>query len=233
LNNLLEEIKTNLIAGRIDQEDEGFEGDMVGKPGVVELVKSALERDIPAVDIISESLNPGMEEVGRLYEEGEYLTPDMLASAECIKQAMPLLNPQLIGGQVPRKGMFLICTVQGDLHDIGKDIVATMLMGAGYEIVDMGADVSADTVVENLIKTKAPYLGLSALLTSTMVHMEEIISRISQQGLRDKVKILIGGAPVSSEFAESIGADSYCEDAFEAIHKLNSFNREGDKNAAT
>jgi 5-methyltetrahydrofolate--homocysteine methyltransferase len=222
MNDLLEQIKLNLIAGRVDKEDEGFDGNMTGLPGVKELVESALNKDIPAVDIFTKSLNPGMQEVGRLYEEGEYLTPDMLAASECIKQAMPLLKPHLIGEQARSKGKFLICTVQGDLHDIGKDIVATMLMGAGYEIIDMGTDVSADKVVETLIKTKAPYLGLSALLTSTMFHMEKIIAEITKKGLRNNVKILIGGAPVTNAFAEKIGADYYCQDAFDAINKLNS-----------
>ncbi len=231
MNDLLEQIKHNLIAGRIDKEDEGFDGTMAGLPGVVELVELALNKNIPAVDIVTKSLNPGMQEVGRLYEEGEYLTPDMLAASECIKQAMPILKPQLIGEQARSKGKFLICTVQGDLHDIGKDIVATMLMGAGYDIIDMGTDVSAGTVVETLIKTKASYLGLSALLTSTMFRMEEIIAEISKEGLRNNVKILIGGAPVTNAFAEKIGADHYCQDAFDAVNKLKSFKKEDGLNA--
>ena len=223
MNNLLEKIKINLVSGRIDKEDEEFDGDMKGLPGVTELVEEALSRGVSAYDILTKSLNPGMEEVGRLYEEGKYLTPDMLAAAECIKQAMSILNPFLVDEKARTNGKFLICTVRGDLHDIGKNIVATMLMGAGYEIIDMGTDVSADTVVEMLKKTKAQYLGLSALLTSTMNYMEDIVSKIKEQGLRQKVKILIGGAPVNRSFADKIGADVYCVDAFDAINKLDSF----------
>ena len=231
MNDLLKKIKDNLIDGRVDKEDEGFDGTMAGLPGVTELVELALEQNITAVDIIMKSLDPGMEEVGRLYEEGKYLTPDMLAAAECIKQTMPILNPQLIYEQAKSNGKFLICTVQGDFHNIGKDIVATMLMGAGYEIIDMGTDVSADTVVETLIKTKASYLGLSALLTYTMFRMEEIIKKVTDEGLRKKVKILIGGAPVNNGFAEKIGADFYCDDAFDAINKLKRFHKEDNSDA--
>jgi 5-methyltetrahydrofolate--homocysteine methyltransferase len=223
VNELLEEIKDNLVAGRIDNRDEGFDGNMRGVPGVTELVASALEKNFFAVDIITKSLNPGMEEVGRLYESGEYLTPDMLASAECIKQTMPILGPHMLSEHLPTKGKFLICTVKGDLHDIGKDIVATMLMGAGYDVIDLGTDVSAAAVVRKLAETEAPYLGLSALLTSTMGHMQEIIVKIKEEGLRDRVKVLVGGAPVNTDFAAKIGADFYCEDAFDAINKLNSF----------
>ncbi len=227
----MEQIKENLIAGRIDKEDEGFDGTMAGSPGVTELVETALKQEISAVDIMTKSLNPGMEEVGRLYEKGEYLTPDMLAAAECVKKALSILNPLLVREQARNNGRFLICTVQGDLHDIGKNIVSTLLMGAGYEVIDMGTDVPADRVVETLKKTKASYLGLSALLTSTMVHMEEIIAKIEKQGLRKNVKILIGGAPVNEAYAKKIGADDYCVNGFDAIDTLNSFQKKDDSDA--
>jgi 5-methyltetrahydrofolate--homocysteine methyltransferase len=221
MNNLLERIKLSIIAGHINKEDDGFDGTMTGLPGVTELVHQALEQKLPAVDIMTESLSAAMEEVGRLYEAGEYWIPDMLASAECVKRAMSMLNPLLVSEKVKNKGKFLICTVRGDLHDIGKNIVATMLMGAGYDVIDLGKDVSADTIVQTLIQTKALYLGLSALLTSTMVYMEEIIDSIAKEELRNKVKILIGGAPVDDAYARKIGADFYCVDAFDAIRKLN------------
>lgn len=225
MSNLLEQIKRSIIAGHVDKEDDGFDGNMAGLPGVTELVESALEQKIPAVDIMTKSLSAGMDEVGRLYEAGEYWIPDMLAAAECVKRAMSFLKPLLVREKVRNKGSFLICTVHGDIHDIGKNIVATMLMGAGYDVVDMGKDVPADTVVEMLAKTKAPYLGLSALLTSTMVNMEKVILRITEEGLRGSVTIFIGGAPVDDAYAEKIGADFYCVDAFDAIKKLNSLRK--------
>jgi 5-methyltetrahydrofolate--homocysteine methyltransferase len=162
-----------------------------------------------------------MEEVGKLYESGEYLIPDMLASAECVSEVMDMLESKLVGEDVESKGQFVIATVEGDLHDIGKNIVTTMLKGAGFEVRDLGSGVKADKIVQAVKETDAQYVGLSALLTTTMGHMQEVIDGLKKEGLRDKVKVLIGGAPVSEEFAQKIGADYYCEDAFDAIGKLN------------
>ncbi len=220
MSNVLEELNKNLIAGRIDSEDEGFDGTMEGQPGVMELVQKALDEGISPKEILSNSLNPGMEEVGRLYESGEYLIPDMLASAECVSAAMEILEPMMIGGEVESKGKFVLATVEGDLHDIGKNIVATMLKGSGYEVQDLGIGVKTDKIIQAVKDSNANYLGLSALLTTTMGHMEEAIKALEEHKLRDKVKVLIGGAPVSEDFAKKIGADYYCEDAFDAVSKL-------------
>jgi 5-methyltetrahydrofolate--homocysteine methyltransferase len=133
---------------------------------------------------------------------------------------MDLLSPQLLKAGVESKGKFIICTVKGDLHDIGKNIVSIMLKGAGYEVIDLGADVSNDRIIEAVKEYRAPYLGLSALLTTTMRVMEDVINELKKVGLRENLKILIGGAPTSKEFADQIGADSYCKDAFEAIDFL-------------
>jgi 5-methyltetrahydrofolate--homocysteine methyltransferase len=220
MSEILEEIKKNLIAGRVDCEDEGFDGTMEGQPGVTELVKKALDEGVPAKDILTKGLNPGMEEVGGLYESGEYLIPDMLASAECVSEVMDMLESKLVGEEVENKGQFVIATVEGDLHDIGKNIVSTMLKGSGFRVHDLGTGVKADKIVQTMKETGAEYLGLSALLTTTMGHMQEVIDALKNEGIRDKVKVLIGGAPVSQEFAKKIGADYYCDDAFEAIEKL-------------
>ena len=225
MNALLGQIKDNLIWGRVDSRDEGFDGDMVGTPGVKELVEEAIAKKIPATDIITNCLNAGMEEVGRLYEEGEYLTPDMLASAECVNEAMTLLEPLLKEEGVERGDRFVIATVEEDLHDIGKNIVATLLKGAGYDVKDLGTAVPADRIVEAVKENDAPYLGLSALLTTTMGHMDEVMKKLEEAGLRGKVKVFIGGAPISSRFAEEIGADYYCTDAFEALEKLRKIDR--------
>lgn len=222
MSEILEKIKKNIIEGRLDSEDEGFDGDMAGQPGVKELIPQALEEKVPPRDIVTQALNSGMEEVGKLYDKQEYLIPDMLAAAECVSEAMDILEPHLVKDDVPSMGKFVVATVEGDLHDIGKNIVATLLKGSGYEVEDLGTGVPADKIVAAVEKNGAQYIGLSALLTTTMGHMQEVIEILKEKGLRDKVKVFLGGAPVSSEFAEKIGADFYCEDAFEAIEKLHS-----------
>lgn len=220
MSDILEQIKKNLVDGRVDSEDEGFDGDMAGQPGVKELVQKAIEEGVSPVDMLTKSLNAGMEEVGRLYESGEYLIPDMLASAECVNEAMAVLKPLLVDADIQSKGKFVIATVEGDLHDIGKNIVATLLQGGGFEVEDLGTSVSADKIVQAVREKNAQFVGLSALLTTTMDHMGEVVDKLAEAGLRDQVKVLIGGAPVSAEFARKIGADFYCEDAFDAIGKL-------------
>ncbi len=220
MDDILEKIKMNVISGRIDKEDEGFEGDMAGKPGVIELVNQAVEKKINPADILVKAINPGMDEVGRKYESGEYLIPDMLAAAECVGEAMKILEPLLLDKDIESRGKFIIATVEGDLHDIGKNIVATMLKGSGFEVHDLGTGISAEKIVEAVKRDKPEYLGLSALLTTTMGHMQEVIELLEKEGLKGRVKVLVGGAPVSEEFAKKIGADFYCEDAFDAIDKL-------------
>ncbi len=224
MHHILTEIRENLIAGRIDKHDEGFSGDMVGQPGVLELVQTAIDQDISPNAILNTSLNPGMEEVGRRYESGEYLIPDMLASAECISEAMDLLEPYLSNGAFDGNETFIIATVEGDLHDIGKNIVATLLRGSGFSVEDLGTDVTAGTIVEAVNDLEAPYLGLSALLTTTMQYMGNVIEHLQDSGLRDEVKVFIGGAPVSEQFARKIGADYYCEDAFQAVKHIKQVN---------
>lgn len=220
MSDILDKIKENLIAGRVDSQDEGFSGDMEGQPGVIELVEEAIDKKISASDILTRSLNPGMEEVGQLYEKGEYLIPDMLASAECVGEAMDVLKPLLVKENVEKSKKFVIATVEGDLHDIGKNIVATLLQGSGFDVIDVGTGVKAEKIVDKVKETNAQYLGLSSLLTTTMGRMKEVIEKLEEEKIREKVKVVIGGAPVSEEFAQKIGADYYCEDAFDAIEKL-------------
>lgn len=219
-NNLIKKIAFNVIQGRLEAEDEGFEEGMEGQPAVTELLKEALDQGVDAKLILAESLTGAMEAVGRKFEAGEYLIPDMLASAECVGAAMDMLGPHLTQSGVQSKGKVVIATVAGDLHDIGKNIVSTMMKGAGYEVVDLGTDVSGDRIVEELETSGANYLGLSALLTTTMRQMERVIKKLEEKGVRNNIKVLIGGAPTSKEFAEQIGADAYCGDAFEAIDTL-------------
>jgi 5-methyltetrahydrofolate--homocysteine methyltransferase len=217
---ILERIAFNVIQGRVEAEDEGFDEGLDGQPAVTELVEEALTRGIDSKSVVLDGLTKAMEVVGEKFEGEEYLIPDMLASAECVGAAMDMLSPHLVQAGVESKGRFVIATVAGDLHDIGKNIVAIMLKGAGYEVVDLGADVPTEAITEAVKEHQAPFLGLSALLTTTMRIMEEVVGRLEEEGLRDKVKVLIGGAPTSQEFADKIGADVYCKDAFQAIDAL-------------
>jgi 5-methyltetrahydrofolate--homocysteine methyltransferase len=226
VDELLIEIRTNVILGRVDESDEGYDGDRIGQPGVSELVNEALDNGVPVKRVLSEALSDAMEVVGKKYETREYLIPDMLASAECVGTAMDILEPQLVDAGVDSKGRCVIATVEGDLHDIGKNIVATLIKGAGYEIIDLGTSVPADRIVEVVRDKQAQFLGLSALLSTTMTKMPVVMEQLQAAGVRGDVSVLVGGAPVSASFAEQIGADAYCRDAFEAVDTLERLQRE-------
>ncbi|MEA3241193.1 MAG: corrinoid protein [Pseudomonadota bacterium] len=225
-NELLEKIALNVVHGRVEAEDEGFDQGMEGQPGVTELVTEALKQDVDPKRILMESLTNSMKEVGEKFEKNEYLIPDMLASAECVGVAMDMLSPYLVKAGVKSKGKFVIATVKDDLHDIGKNIVAIMLKGAGYDVVDLKTDVSTERIIKAVKENNASYLGLSALLTTTMRNMEDVIKELKKEGLRDKVKVLIGGAPISQEFADQIGADAYGKDAFQTLEIMKKYEQE-------
>lgn len=216
-------LKENVIQGRKTQDDEGIDEDLSGSPGVLELTQSALDQTIPLEAIISQGLTAGMQVVGEKFASKEYFIPDMLASADAVGAAMDILKPHLEGANVATKGKFAIATVKGDIHDIGKNIVAILLKGAGYEVEDLGIDVPTEKIVEYVKESNPDYLGLSALLTTTMVSMGEVLQALKEAGVRDKVKVLIGGAAVSEEYAQEIGADAYCVDGFDAVKALDSF----------
>ena len=221
---IIEQIKENVIQGRVTSEDEGIEEGSAGQPGVTELVEEALESGADVSDIINKGLTASMEVVGQKFEEEEYYIPDMLAAAESVGAAMEILKPHLARSGVKPKGKILVATVKGDLHDIGKNIVSILLRGAGYMVIDLGHDVETADIVKAVREEKPDYLGLSALLTSTMVNMEDTIKALEENGLRDSVKIIIGGAPVSQEYAESIGADGYGADGFHAVAVIEALN---------
>ena len=216
-------IKDNVIQGRKMQKDVGIDDTFAGTPGVVELVQQALEKNISPQVIIAEGLTAGMQVVGEKFSTKEYFIPDMLASAEAVGAAMDIMKPVLESANVETKGKFAIATVKGDIHDIGKNIVAILLKGAGYEVHDLGVDVPAEKVVEFVSEEKPGYLGLSALLTTTMTEMGVVIKALEENKLRSSVKVLIGGAAVSEEFAQEIGADAYCVDAFDAVRVLEGY----------
>lgn len=224
-NDIIERIKQNVIQGRMDKEDEGFNGGMVSQPGVKELVQQALDESVDPRRIVVAGLTEAMKIVGDKFEAKEYFIPDMLASAETVGAAMDILAPYLAKSGVASKGKVLMATVKGDLHDIGKNIVTIILKGAGYEVKDLGADVGPEAIVASVREEKPDLLGLSALLTTTMVAMKETIDSLAQAGLRDRVKVIIGGAPTSVEFAAEIGADGYGADAFHAVRVVEELRR--------
>lgn len=222
--NLIDLIRENVIQGRITEDDEGLEEGMVGQPAVTELITEALAQNIDVRAIINEGLTRGMDIVGQKFEAGDYYIPDMLASAEAVGVAMEMLGPHLAESGIKSKGKILIATVKGDLHDIGKNIVSILLRGAGYTVIDLGNDIDPETIVDAVKEEKPEFLGLSALLTSTMMHMEDTVRALADNGIRDSVKVIIGGAPVSEEFARRIGADGYGADGFQAVALVESLN---------
>jgi len=180
-------------------------------------VRDALKRGIAPGRILDDGLIPAMRVVGDQFERGELYIPEMLVAARAMQAGLAVLKPHLSQAGVKAKGKMVIGTAQGDLHDIGKNLVAMMLEGAGFEVVDLGIDVSADRFVE-AVRDHAPQLvGISALLTTTMGTMKSVVKSIESSGLRDKVKIMVGGAPVTEAFSRRIGADGYAPDAGRAV----------------
>ncbi len=213
---LIAQIQKNILEARETSEDAGFSGDLEGTPGVSELVEQALQQGVEANELITDALTAGLTSVGQLFQEGELFLPEMLLASQTVVAAMNSLKDRLGKDSIEQKGRIVLATVEGDIHDIGKNIVCLVLQGAGYEVIDLGVDVKTDSIVEALKESGANILCLSALLTSTMVNMREVINQLKETGIRDNVIVMVGGAPVSSEFAVEIGADHYGKDAFEA-----------------
>ncbi|UCH01632.1 MAG: corrinoid protein [Candidatus Bathyarchaeota archaeon] len=186
---------------------------------VLRLVSEAIEAGIPPFKIIKDSLSVGMEEVGRKYEANEYFVGDLIMASVLMEESMKLLDPLLKDLRVGSAGKVIIGTVRGDLHDIGKNIVAAMLSSAGFDVYDLGIDVSTETFIQKTRILEPHILGLSSLLTTTMSYMKEVIEALENEGLRDKVKVIVGGRPITSDFAEQIGADAYAEDGIKAVKK--------------
>ncbi|PWH20274.1 MAG: cobalamin-binding protein [Ardenticatenia bacterium] len=181
--------------------------------------EAALKAGIKAEDILHKACIPAMTEVGRLFEEGEKFVPEMLISARAMQAAMNILRPELVKADVKTLGKVVIGTVQGDLHDIGKNLVKMMLEGAGFEVIDLGVDVSAQKFVDTAREQNADIIGLSALLTTTMPGMKTTIETLKEAGLHGKIKVMIGGAPITQDYADEIGADGYAPDASSAVRK--------------
>jgi 5-methyltetrahydrofolate--homocysteine methyltransferase len=181
----------------------------------LEITKAAIEEGTAAKDILDNGLIAGMDVVGERFKKNEIYIPEVLISARAMKMAMEVLEPELVKAGVEPVGKLLIGTVQGDLHDIGKNLVAMMLKGAGFEVIDLGVDVGPEKFIEQVKAAKAQLIGMSALLTTTMPGMEKTIKAVKDAGI--PVKVMIGGAPVTQDYADRIGADGYAPDAASAV----------------
>ena len=184
---------------------------------VLDEVHRCLAEGTPPQKIMDEHLVPAMHEVGRLFEEGEYFVPELMISARAMQSAMAVLNPLLTASGIQKIGRVVIGTVKGDFHDIGKNLVAAMLEGGGFDVVDLGVDVSPEKFVEAVQKQTGTLVAMSALLTTTMPQMKKVIEKLEADGLRNTSKVIIGGAPVTDEFAKIIGADGYSDNANAAV----------------
>lgn len=208
--NILKEIEEKLIEGDFNT--------------VNSLVKETVEQRINPNEVIQGALSPGMEEVGRRFRNNEYFIPEVLMCAKAMNMALDTLKPLLVGDTARKViGKFLIGTVEGDVHDIGKNLVSMMLEASGFELIDLGVGVPAEKFVAEAKLHLPDIVGLSALLSTTIVEFEDVIQAFQEAGLRDKFKIMVGGAPVTQEYADSVGADGYASNASEAVEKAKDF----------
>jgi 5-methyltetrahydrofolate--homocysteine methyltransferase len=203
MTDILETIKRMVIDGKFNDIEQE--------------VQRAVDAGTDLNRLINDALIVAMDIVGKRFADGEIYVPEMLVSATTMKRGLNIIKPLLQSGETENRGTIVMGTVKGDLHDIGKNLVTMMMEGAGFKIIDLGVDVKIDNLVETLKKEKADILGLSALLTTTMPEMQNVIEVLKREGLRDHVKVIVGGAPIDQGFAAKIGADGYGKDAVEAV----------------
>jgi len=217
MGELLEQLAICIERGKVNSKSP-FPADLKGQDGADELTKLAIEQGIPPEKILNDSLMIGMRKVGDKFEAGKAFIPDMLISAKAMNAAMIHLKPFFESGEVEAKGDFIIGTVAGDLHDIGKNIVKMVLTGGGWNVIDLGSDVKAEKFVESLKQYPNALVGMSALLTTTMMQMEVTTKAIKE--VSPDTKVFVGGAPLSQEFSDKIGADGYFPDPNKFIKYL-------------
>jgi 5-methyltetrahydrofolate--homocysteine methyltransferase len=210
---ILKDIGENLLAGNDTK--------------VAEQVAQAIQSGVPTVEILDDGLIAGMNVVGARFKKHDMFLPEVLLSARAMTAGVKVLRPLLIAEEVPSRGKVVLGSIQGDLHDIGKNLVGIMLEGAGFEVVDLGIDVSPAKFIDSAIAENASVIGLSSLLTTTMALMKEVVELAEERGLSEQVKVIVGGAPLSEEFAQSIGADGYAYDAANAVEKVLALVAEG------
>ncbi len=219
MENILEKLSHCIEFGKINMASP-YPPDMKGQEGADELARAALKEGISAGDVLRQGLVPGMEKVGVKFRENKVFVPQVLMSAKAMNAAMEHLKPYFQSGEVERKGKFVIGTVAGDLHDIGKNLVSMMIEGSGWEVIDLGVDVPTAKLIETIRENPDCVVGLSALLTTTMTNMAETVREI-KAGYPDQ-KIIVGGAPLTDDFRKEIGADYYSPDPQGAVEYLNS-----------
>ena len=209
MQEIFEEIKKTVINGK--------------HKDIEALVENAIQNELNLDDLINDALIGAMDVVGYRFAKSEIFVPEMLVSAMTMIKGLHIIKPLLKDQDAQSKGKVVLCTVKGDLHDIGKNLVGMMLDGAGFEVIDMGVDVTVENVVDKVSEIQPQVLGLSALLTTTMPEMENVIKVLQARGMREAIKVMVGGAPLSAEFAEKIGADAFGQDAAEAVTLARSF----------
>ncbi len=209
MSDILADLSSAVIVGERDE--------------IVDLTEDALDDGLEAQVILNQGLMPGMDHVGREFRAGNMFVPEVLRSARTMQASMDVLRPLLIEAEVDMVGTILLGTVKGDMHDIGKNLVSMMCEGAGFEVIDLGKDVAPDTFVEAVKEHQPDVVGMSALLTTTMRAMEHTIKALQEAGLRDNIKVMIGGAPVTQSFSEQIGADGYASNAASAVDLAKEF----------
>jgi len=211
LNDLLEKLREAILTG-----DDGKAN---------ELAKLSVEKEYDPQKVVDEGIRIAMDEVGELFASGEYFLPDLIRSGEATKAVIRELEPVLVkeGISSESEGKVVIGTVAGDIHEIGKTLVSTMITAGGFKVIDLGVDVSTEKFIEKVKNENVKVLGLSALLTTTMPFQKVVIDALKEEGLRDGVKVIIGGAPTNAEWAEEIGADAYCDNAMEAVRVVREY----------
>ena len=219
MNDLIDKLGECVEFGKINQASP-YPPTMKGMPGADELTKEALEAGFSPQMILNDALIPAMNRVGNKFTEGKIFVPQMLLSAKAMNSAMKHLKPYFQNGEIRRKGVFIIGTVQGDLHDIGKNLTGMMVEGAGWEVIDLGTDVSAEKYIQALDEHPGAVCGMSALLTTPMSNMRPMIAAIREK--HPGTKVIVGGAPLNAEFARQIGADAYGRDPQDDINWLDS-----------
>ncbi len=203
MEDILEKLASNLYEGQADE--------------VADLVQQALDQGLAPGEVLQGGLIAGMDEVGRDFKAGDLFVPEVLIAARAMRAGMGVLRPLLAESETPSAGKYVIGTVKGDLHDIGKNLVKMMLEGAGFEAIDLGTDVGPGAFVDAVREHQPQMVGMSALLTTTMVQMKSTVEALEEAGLRESIKIMIGGAPVTHAYAQEIGADAYAPDAASAV----------------
>jgi methanogenic corrinoid protein MtbC1 len=222
MNSILEKLSYCVERGKINT-NANFPPDMIGEKGAEEYTTEALSDHIPANEILNNALIPGMERIGVKFRENKVFVPEVLMAAKAMKASMTFLNDFFNEGKAQKKGTLVIGTVEGDLHDIGKNLVAMIVEGNGWQIIDLGTNVKTENFIKTIEENPGAYVALSALLTTTMLNMEKTVKEIKKAF--PQTNILIGGAPVTESFGNSIGADFYSADPYGAVKYLNHFTK--------